>query len=248
MSHSMFNKKISLLALSLLFLGIIVSTSCGCIETGSESKQIEYTSLDASVVEHKYLFGFMESKYDARICVKGVDVVDVQGITESELKGYLNQTLGMDTSTPVKRQEVVYTDVGTEPSSLKVMGDVSGLDTDGGAAVDTIRFTIGLVPGGSPVNFSRVQIIFATRDGVEILNNTSPITSETTTAGNWTISDGAFDDPVLEGNDTFTLCVMPSTAMPANQQFNLEIRPSVGGSSNLKRTVPATIHAVNILN
>ncbi len=188
-------------------------------------------------------------KYDARIWVKGVDVVDVQGITESELKWHLNQSLGMDTSTPVKRQEVVYTDVGTEPSGLKLIGDVSGLDTDGeAAAVDTIRFTVGLAAGGSPVNFSRVQMIFATRDGVEILNNTSPITSETTTAGNWTIAEGASDDLVLEGNDTFTICVMPSTAMPENQQFNLEIRPSVGGSFALKRTVPATIHAVNILN
>lgn len=244
----MVNKKISLLALSLLFLGIIVSTSCGCIETGSESKQIEYTSFDASVVEHKYVFGLMESKYDARIWVGGVDVVDVQGITESELKGYLNQTLGVDTSTPVKPKDVVYTDVETEPSNLEVIGDVYGLDTDGGAAVDTIRFTLGLAAGGSPVNFSRVQMVFATRNGVEILNNADPV-SETTTAGNWTISDGATsDDRVLEGEDTFTICVMPTTALSANQQFNLEVRPSVGGSFALIGTVPAKINAENILN
>ncbi|KAF1077205.1 hypothetical protein [Methanogenium sp. MK-MG] len=239
------NNKISLLVLSLLFLGIIVSTSCGCIETDSKSEQVGDTDLGVAVVEHEYVFGFMESKYDARIWVMGADVVDVQGITESELEGYLDQYVRANS--PPKT--VVYTPVSTELSSLEVIGDVSGLDTDGeGVAVDTIRFTVGLAAGGSPVNFSSAQMVFSTRDGVEILKQSSPITSETTTAGHWTIADGAFDDLLLEGNDTFTLCVMPTTALPANQQFNLEIRPSVGGSFALIRTVPAKIHEVNILN
>ncbi|WP_062399954.1 hypothetical protein [Methanogenium cariaci] len=243
----MVSKKISLLVLSLLFLGIIVSTSCGCIETGSASEQVGDTDLGVAVVEHEYLFGFMEPEYDARIWVEGADVVDVQGITESELEGYLDQYVRTDTPPP---RTVVYTPVNAEPSGLKLIGEVSGLDTDGGgAAVDTIRFTIGLTDGGSPVDFSRVQMVFATRNGVEILNPSSPIVSETTTAGHWTIADGApSDDLVLEGNDTFTLCVMPTTALPANQQFNLEVRPSVGGSFGLVRTVPGKIHAENILN
>jgi len=175
----------------------------------------------------------------------GADVVDVQGITESELEEYLDQYVRTDA--PPKT--VVYTPVSTETSGLEVIGDVYGLDTDGeGAAVDTIRFTIGLAAGGSPVNFSSSQMVFSTRSGVEILKQSSPITSETTTAGNWTIADGASDDLVLEGNDTFSICVMPSTALPANQQFNLQIRPPVGGSFGLIRTVPATIHEENILN
>jgi len=85
------HKKITLLVLSFLFLGILVSTSCGCVETSSETVQTGNTFLGASVVNHEYLFGLMESKYDVRIWVLGSDIVNIQGIKESELKRILNQ-------------------------------------------------------------------------------------------------------------------------------------------------------------
>ena len=87
----MSDKKTRLLGLSLLFLVIVVCMSCGCIETSSQSEEVGTTIAGYSVVEHEYLFGLMESKYDVRIWVLGSDVVDVQGITESELDQYLNQ-------------------------------------------------------------------------------------------------------------------------------------------------------------
>ena len=78
-----------LLILSLLILGILVSTTCGCIETSSKSEQIGTTVLGSSVVEHQYLFGLMESKYDVKVYVLGATVVDVQGVNESEKNAYL---------------------------------------------------------------------------------------------------------------------------------------------------------------
>jgi hypothetical protein len=79
----MADKKITLFVFSLLFLGI-VSMSCGCIQTGSESKEIGTVAGGASIVEHEYLFGLMESKYDVRVWVLGTDVVNMQGIKKSE--------------------------------------------------------------------------------------------------------------------------------------------------------------------
>lgn len=242
----MSDKKIPLLVLSLIFLGIIASTSCGCIETGSETKQIGNNELGLSVVEHKFLYRLLEPEYDLRIWVMGSDVVDVQGIKKSELKEYVNQY--MKTDSPAKN--VVYSPVDMESSGLNVIGDVYGLDTDGKGAVDTIRFTLGLAAGGFPVDFNTVQMVFATRDGVEILNINNTIPGESTARGYWTIVDGdSPNDMVLEGDDKYTILVMPSTALTltANQPFNLEIRPSVGGSFNLKRTVPAKISGVNVL-
>jgi len=89
----MSNKKGSLLVLSLLFLGILVSTTCGCIETSSKSEQVGTNVLGASVVEHQYLFGLMESKYDVQIYVLGATVVDVQGVNKSERDAYLGKHL-----------------------------------------------------------------------------------------------------------------------------------------------------------
>ncbi|GAB7015955.1 archaellin/type IV pilin N-terminal domain-containing protein [Methanogenium cariaci] len=159
--------------------------------------------------------------------------------------------LGAGFFTTQKSQEVVYTSVEMASSSLEVIGDVYGLNTTDPNNVDTIRATFGLSAGGSPVDFSTVQMVFATTDSVVILNNTTPMVSTTGTlseTGNWTIINGATDDDLLlEGQDKFTILAMPKTALNENEQFNLEVRPSVGAAFGLKRTVPAKINAVNIL-
>jgi archaeal flagellin FlaB len=133
-------------------------------------------------------------------------------------------------------------------SSLEVIGDVYGLNTTDPNNVDTIRATFGLSAGGSPVDFSTVQLVFATTESVVILNNTTPMTGGTLAAGNWTIINGATEgDLLLEGQDKFTVLAMPKDALTENQEFNLEVRPSIGAAFGLKRTVPAKINAVNIL-
>ncbi len=165
--------------------------------------------------------------------------------------------LGAGFFTTQKAQEVVYTSVEMASSSLEVVGDVYGLNTSdehiGNATeVDTIRATFALSAGGSPVDFSTIQMVFATTGNVEILNNTTVMVHEDETfspkPGNWTIIHGAKEtDLLLEGQDKFTILAMPTTPLTKNQKFNLEVRPSVGTSFGLKRTVPAKINAVNLL-
>ena len=87
----MVDKKVTLLVLSLLFLGIVVSTSCGCIETSSQSTEVSTVFGAASIVKHEFLFGLMESKYDIQVSVLGADVVDIQGIKASELQQILDR-------------------------------------------------------------------------------------------------------------------------------------------------------------
>lgn len=123
----MVDKKISLLVLSLLFPGIIVSMSCGCFETDSKSGESGDTDLGFSIVRHEFLYGLMEPKYDVRIWEMGSDVVDVQGVKRSELKGYFDEYMKEDTQstteldpvyyqptlTPVPTKEAVYIDINT---------------------------------------------------------------------------------------------------------------------------------------
>ncbi len=165
--------------------------------------------------------------------------------------------LGAGFFTTQKAQEVVYTSVEMASSSLEVVGDVYGLNTSdehiGNATeVDTIRATFALSAGGSPVDFSTIQMVFATDTDVEILNNTTEMVHEDETfspkPGNWTIIHGAKEtDLLLEGQDKFTILAMPTEPLTKNQKFNLEVRPSIGTSFGLKRTVPAKINSVNLL-
>ncbi|WAI01047.1 archaellin/type IV pilin N-terminal domain-containing protein [Methanogenium organophilum] len=155
--------------------------------------------------------------------------------------------LGAGFYTTQKSQEVVYTSVEMASSNLEVIGDVYGLAATPASGVDTIRFTVGLSAGGSPVDFSTVQIVFATSDTVKILDNETDLTAAVAT-GNWNISNGATtSDYLLEGQDKFTILAMPDSTLSANEEFNLEIRPSVGASFGLKRTIPAKVNSVNLL-
>ena len=157
--------------------------------------------------------------------------------------------LGAGFFTTQKSQEVVYTGVEMASSSMEVIGDVYGLNTTGANDVDTIRFTLGLAAGGSPVDFSTVQMVFATSANVDILNQTTPLISTASPGtGNWSIFEGAVSgDVLLEGEDKFTILAMPGVPLVENQEFNLEVRPSTGASFGLKRTIPAKISAVNLL-
>lgn len=161
--------------------------------------------------------------------------------------------LGAGFFTTQKSQEVVYTAVEMSSSSMEIIGDVYGLSATAGGdspTVDTIRFTLGLAAGGSPVDFSTVQLVFATSDVVEILNQSPTLFAQdiSPNAGNWSITDGAAsNDLLLDGQDKFTILAKPTTSLGVNQKFNLEIRPSIGAAFGLKRGIPAKIDAVNLL-
>ena len=162
--------------------------------------------------------------------------------------------LGAGFFTTQKSQEVVYTAVDMSSSSMEIIGDVYGLSATAGGespTVDRIRFTLGLAAGGSPVDFSTVQMVFATSDTVEILNHGSPLfqlNNVTPGEKTWLITNGASaSDLLLDGQDKFTIIAQPSDGLGVNKKFNLEIRPSIGAAFGLKRGIPAKIDAVNLL-
>lgn len=131
---------------------------------------------------------------------------------------------------------------------MEVIGDVYGLDSNDDDAIEAIRFTLGLAAGGTSVDFSSVQMVFATSTAIDILGGTDPLNQTAASAGEWNITDGASTtDVLLEGGDKFTIIALPKTPLGTNTQFNLEIRPSTGAAFGLKRTTPAKIDKVNLL-
>jgi len=163
--------------------------------------------------------------------------------------------LGAGFFTTQKSQEVVYTSVDMASSSMEIIGDVYGYTNLSNHATDisVIRFTLGLAAGGSPVDFETVQLVYADDDYVEILEEANGGVTvgnawKGATVGRWNISDGASaDDLLLEGQDMFTIDAAPHTPLAKNENFNLEIRPSVGAAFGLKRTAPAKINVINLL-
>ena len=70
--------------------------------------------------------------------------------------------LGAGFFTTQKSQQVVHQGVQQASSSLEILGNVYGLDTTGdGAQIDMINFTIGLAPGGMPVDMTKVSMVIS---------------------------------------------------------------------------------------
>ena len=169
--------------------------------------------------------------------------------------------LGAGFFTTQKTQETVYTGVEQASSSIEVLGHVYGLNTtaDDPEAIDYIQFTVGLTAGDTPMDFQAVTMVWQTAEGIDTITKSDDVaatvtevdTTTLTTAGTWGImellnTDG--DDPLLESNEQFTILVcLPANKLEANEDFVLEIRPSVGAVLPISREGPAKISEVNIL-
>ena len=159
--------------------------------------------------------------------------------------------LGAGFFTTQKSQEVVHTGVAQASSTMEIVGDVYGIKTTG-SEINRVNFTVALAAGGTEVDMDKVVMTWSTKNEVIIIDNATPI--DTSDPGNnaWTIISRKNDDGdnLLEKGEQLTLSVgLSDTAygLAAGEQFNLEVKPSVGASLGLKRSAPASIDTVNIL-
>lgn len=160
--------------------------------------------------------------------------------------------LGAGFFTTQKAQEVVYTSVDQASSSIEILGDVYGLnDSASPEYIDTIRFTVGLTAGGSPVDFSQTTITYSDATNVSKLNRNGTAQVDGADQGQWGViriaNAGTSTDLLLENQEQFTILVNPVDAIEANQNFQLQIRPAVGTAYSIVRAAPARISGVNAL-
>ena len=158
--------------------------------------------------------------------------------------------LGAGFFTTQKSQEVVHSGVTQAASNIVVKGEVYGISTESGK-VNKLRFDVGLAAGGVPVDMSRSTLVLSTKDNVSTLTYVSS-TTETPGAGNWSISHksaGASDDTLLQSDESFTIMVEPPSTIPLwnRTTFNLEVKPELGASLGVQRTVPAGVTNVTLL-
>jgi archaeal flagellin FlaB len=153
-----------------------------------------------------------------------------------------------------KAQESVYTGVQQASSSFEILGDVYGVDTSlGGAQINYLNFTIGLAPGGMPIDMTKLTMVFANqsvRDDISkpavLLNNPNP------GANQWAIARdiNGNGNTLLEGGEQMDIVVhlAESTgSIAARDTFTLEIKPIVGPALSIARTAPGGIDPVNRL-
>ncbi len=168
--------------------------------------------------------------------------------------------LGAGFFTTQKAQQTVYSAVGQSSSTLQIIGNVYGTGTAGTGMIQYVNFSVGLAAGGTPVDMSKTVIVFSNSTQLITLGAQGAVGStpwETTTepaSGNWSIT--SVQNPILASgtpgfstlapNEQFTISCNIG-GIPPNNQFTIEIRPSIGAAFSITKTVSGSINAVNIL-
>jgi flagellin FlaB len=157
--------------------------------------------------------------------------------------------LGAGFFTTQKSQETVHSGVAMASSAVEVLGDVYGNASTPANGVDKIKFTLGLAAGATSVDMNKATMIFSTSSTVQTLTHDQ--TGGALAAGNWNITERLHTlgtaNLMLEAGEQFVVEAMPPAAMPAYTAFNLEVKPPVGASLGIKRSVPANVNSVNVL-
>jgi len=159
--------------------------------------------------------------------------------------------LGAGFFTTEKSQEVVHAGVSSAASNIIVKGNVYGLADSGVTGIEFLQFDIGLAAGGLPVDMAKTSMVFSTE-------NVTPYTLVYTAGAEgtdpavttwviWERSEGSTDDDVLQTGETFTIRAAPTDLINTREKFSIEIKPEMGASLAVSRTVPPSITATTIL-
>ena len=169
--------------------------------------------------------------------------------------------LGAGFFTTQKAQQTVHTSVEQSSSTLEIVGNVYGTNPHAtGAPTDTVQyvnFSMALAPGGTPIDFSKVVMVYSNQTELLTLG-LQPYTSGTTNvplpdpaSGNWSVVQvqnppATTTSLLLQPNEQFGISCNIG-GIPSNDQFTIEVRPAVGAAFSITRTVPAAVQAVNTL-
>ncbi len=149
--------------------------------------------------------------------------------------------LGAGFFTTQKAQETVYKGVEQSTANIQMIGNVYGLSTDN-TTITNISFVIGLAPGASAVDLTKMKIVFSTPTTTPVILSQGTDASATV----FTTKVGATAVTSMNPNDQVEVN-FGVAGVPANTKMTMELRPSVGAALPFSKTAPATISLTNVL-
>ena len=170
--------------------------------------------------------------------------------------------LGAGFFTTQKSQQVVHQGVQQASSSIEILGNVYGLDMTGtGAEIDMVNFTIGLAPGGMPIDMTKVTMVISNQTNrTELIKGNANLypcvwltgPPSVTPGNSWCIAKitNGNSNTYLEAGEQFDIVVALQDGLNSvspRDQFTLEVKPIIGPALSIARTAPGGINSVNAL-
>jgi flagellin FlaB len=149
--------------------------------------------------------------------------------------------LGAGFFTTQKAQETVYKGVEQSTANIQMIGSVYGLSTDN-STITNITFSIGLAPGASAIDLTKMKIVFSTPTTTPVILSQGATASTsvfTTMLGTTAVNS-------MNPNDQVEIAFRVE-GVSANTKITMELRPSVGAALPFSKTAPATIANTNVL-
>jgi hypothetical protein len=133
---------------------------------------------------------------------------------------------------------------GVQPGQVMyLIGDVKGDGIPRGT-IDTITFTVGLVPKEKPVNMENVSIVYADAVRTETLVPVQGFRGDPP-AGAWGIlevqNELASPNNRLEYEERFVIRINPKAPLVPRQLITIIVKPPSGTSLTIRRVSPPTI-------
>jgi archaellin len=126
---------------------------------------------------------------------------------------------------------------------MRVIGDVTGNGIPRGT-IDTLTFTVGLVPGQNTVNMENISIVYADAIRTESLEPVKSYRGDPL-QGSWGILEvmNEIGNPNnrLEYEEQFVIRINPKAPLVPRQFITIIIRPPSGTSLTIRRVSPPTI-------
>ena len=189
----------------------------------------------------------LESKEDAFTGLEAA-IVLIAFVVVAAVFSYV--VLGAGFFTTQKAQEVVHSGVSQAASNIIVKGEVYGIADASNSSIGILQFDVGLAAGGMPIDIEKTTLVWSTQLDAPYQMEYSATATPKEGSGTWNVtykSPSSNSNPLLESNEIFTVQVYPKVNVTPRAQFNLEIKPEIGASLGIQRTLPAGLTPTTML-
>lgn len=132
---------------------------------------------------------------------------------------------------------------------LQVFGDVTGLGIPRGT-VDTITFTVGLVPEIKSMDMEELVIVYADAIRTETLTPVEGFRGNPPPGG-WGIlsvqNEAGDPNNRISYEEQFVIRINPKAPIVPNQMITIILKPPTGNPTSIRRITPTTIMVENLL-
>ncbi|MCP1661786.1 archaellin [Methanocalculus sp. AMF5] len=241
-------KRIAITGILGVFLVVMIACS-GCVEINSSQQSASTLVGGMEIIERTYLWGdegFLTKKYDVRIWALGQDIINLKGISNSQMQSTINQYDASQAQTPPvsieKSQEIVIGAISSGNANTKI--EVSGpviIATSASNTVSKITFTVVLAAGAKPTDTSKFTYTASGNDKYHEFSDASVLKSwysgGKAVTGKTLLERGDILEITIDGFTGYTDIVT------TNKPFTITVSPSDGGILSIVRQAPASMAA-----